>query len=89
MDCLVHGVASSWTQLSDFHFHFTFQVHYTYCVLYFYNSDISFTSGHQALDPRDWGPLPQRTGRCCRGGKSSSLVGELFLQRLKGRGLVH
>ena len=22
MDCIVHGVASSWTRLSDFHFHF-------------------------------------------------------------------
>ena len=24
MDCKVHGVAKSWTQLSDFHFHFIF-----------------------------------------------------------------
>ena len=24
MDCIVHGVAKSWTQLSDFHFPFTF-----------------------------------------------------------------
>ena len=22
MDCMVHGVAKSWTRLSDFHFHF-------------------------------------------------------------------
>ena len=22
MDCIVHGIAKSWTQLSDFHFHF-------------------------------------------------------------------
>ena len=22
MDCIVHGVAKSWTQLSNFHFHF-------------------------------------------------------------------
>ena len=22
MDCIVHGVPKSWTQLSDFHFHF-------------------------------------------------------------------
>ena len=22
MDCIAHGVAKSWTQLSDFHFHF-------------------------------------------------------------------
>ena len=24
-DCIVHGVAKSWTQLSEFHFHFTFK----------------------------------------------------------------
>ena len=24
MDCIVHWVAKSWTQLSDFHFHFHF-----------------------------------------------------------------
>ena len=23
IDCIVHGVAKSWTQLSDFHFHFS------------------------------------------------------------------
>ena len=23
MDCIVHGVAKSWTRLSDFHFHFS------------------------------------------------------------------
>ena len=23
MDCVVHGVAKSWTQLSDFHFYFS------------------------------------------------------------------
>ena len=28
MDCIVHGVADSWTQLSDFHFHF-------YCIVCF------------------------------------------------------
>ena len=22
IDCIVHGIAKSWTQLSDFHFHF-------------------------------------------------------------------
>ena len=22
MDCIVHGITKSWTQLSDFHFHF-------------------------------------------------------------------
>ena len=22
MDCIVHGIAKSWTRLSDFHFHF-------------------------------------------------------------------
>ena len=25
MDCIVHGVARSWTQLSNSHFHFCFQ----------------------------------------------------------------
>ena len=24
MDCIIHGVAKSWTRLSDFHFHFSF-----------------------------------------------------------------
>ena len=26
MDCIVHGVAKSWTQLSNFHFHFSFRL---------------------------------------------------------------
>ena len=26
MDCIVHGVAKSWTPLRDFHFHFTHKV---------------------------------------------------------------
>ena len=34
------------------------QEHYVYCDLYFYYYRISSTSGHQALDPRGWGPLP-------------------------------
>ena len=25
MDCIVHGVAKSWTRLSDLHFNFTFR----------------------------------------------------------------
>ena len=25
MDCVIHGVAKSWTQLSDFHFHMKFR----------------------------------------------------------------
>ena len=29
MDCIVHGVAKSQTQLSDFHFHFSLAVLYT------------------------------------------------------------
>ena len=28
MDCIVHGVTKSWTRLSDFHFHFTFEKTY-------------------------------------------------------------
>ena len=35
------------------------QVHYIYCVLYFYYYYISSTSDHQVLDPRGWGPLSQ------------------------------
>ena len=34
------------------------QVHHMCCALYFYYYYISFTSDHQALDPRGWGPLP-------------------------------
>ena len=30
---------------------------YIYCALYFYYSDTTSTSDHQALDPRGWGPL--------------------------------
>ena len=26
MDCIVHGVSKSWKRLSDFHFHFTFNL---------------------------------------------------------------
>ena len=32
-------------------------VHYIYCVLCYYYYYISFTSDHQALDPRGQGPL--------------------------------
>ena len=35
------------------------QVHNIYCALYFYYYYISFSSDHQALDPRGWGPLVQ------------------------------
>ena len=28
MDCVIHGVAKSQTQLSDFHFHFISHIHY-------------------------------------------------------------
>ena len=34
-------------------------VHYIYCALYFYYYSNSI-SGHQALDPGGWGPLPLR-----------------------------
>ena len=34
-----------------------FQVHYTYCTLYFYYYYISPTAEHQVLDPGGWGPL--------------------------------
>ena len=28
MDCVIHGVTKSQTQLSDFHFHFISHIHY-------------------------------------------------------------
>ena len=36
-------------------------VHYMYYALYFYYYYINFTSDHQALDPRVWGPLMHTT----------------------------
>ena len=35
------------------------QVHYIYCALYFccISYYINYTLGHQALDPRAWGPV--------------------------------
>ena len=33
------------------------QVHYVYCVLYFYYCISSTSSDYQAFDPRDWGPF--------------------------------
>ena len=35
----------------------TIRVHYVYCTLYFYYYYISFSSDHEALDPRGWRPL--------------------------------
>ena len=35
--------------------------HYIYCALYFSYYYIRFTSDHQALDPRGWGPLIYET----------------------------
>ena len=35
--------------------------HYTYCALYFYHYYTSYTSDHQALDPRGCGPMRYRT----------------------------
>ena len=34
------------------------QMHYIYCVLYFYYYFLSSTSDHQALDPGGWGHMP-------------------------------
>ena len=31
MDCVVHGVAKSWTRLSDFHFHTLHVLFHTHC----------------------------------------------------------
>ena len=46
MDCRVHGVAKSQTQLSNFHFHFIYSIHiyidtcsnFFLCSLYYYNN---------------------------------------------------
>ena len=38
------------------------QVHYIYCVLYFYHYCISSNSDQQASDPGGWGPLGYRLG---------------------------
>ena len=36
MDCIVHGVAKSWTQLSDFHLHRICSSMYIYKYIYLY-----------------------------------------------------
>ena len=38
------------------------QARYVYCALYLYHRHISFTSDHQASDPRGGGPLRSSTG---------------------------
>ena len=40
MDCIVHGVTKSWTQLSDFHFQHTFIIHLSVerCSVYIHSS---------------------------------------------------
>ena len=47
MDCIVHGVAKSQTQLSDFHFHFAFKnltfAHYCFFHSLFVPSEILVT----------------------------------------------
>ena len=37
MDCIVHGVSTSWTWLRDFHFHLTYSAPEALNSIYFYN----------------------------------------------------
>ena len=34
-------------------------MHYIYCALYFFHHYINSTSDHQALDLKEWGPVPK------------------------------
>ena len=46
MDCIVHGVAKSQTQLSNFHFHFSIRVfltNHSKCIFFIKGSCISLT----------------------------------------------
>ena len=45
MDCTAHGVAKSWTRLSDLHFHFTFN--WSACVLLYIF--VVFVEGKESL----------------------------------------
>ena len=50
------------------------QGHYIYCARYFYSYYISFSSEHQALEPRGWGPhfkssMPFPLGESYKGAK--------------------
>ena len=48
MDCIIHGVAKSWTGLSNFHFHFHFTQSY---VMGFPHSSVGKESACKAEDP--------------------------------------
>ena len=68
MDCIVHGVAKSWTRLSDFHFHFLSLHTYTYThTLYTHthahtHTHMGFPGGsdckESAFHEGDPGPIP-------------------------------
>ena len=53
------------------------QMCYIYCALYFYYHYISSSLGHQALDPRGWGPLLY-----CRASKWTFVVKEIQTQQV-------
>ena len=57
------------------------QVHFIYCVLYFYYHYISSTSDHQELDPGGWGPLDQGSLKVVK-----RKLREQYVQRPSGRG---
>ena len=60
MDCIVHGVAKSWTRLSDFHFHF---LPPRGC-----HEDISTCSKHNSWSPPGPGTYQPQWGLCWQTG---------------------
>ena len=49
MDCIVHGVKKSWTQLTDFHFHFAMVIVRGHIIFFIYLTVIGFNCDRQDL----------------------------------------